>query len=111
MANSFEDTPWTAPSLADFGGNVADYCAASLIDENAAGAAKVAGLCKLPYKRKADAPVNQGALRAAAGVLQGARGGVQASPAAKKSAAAKLVRLMNEAKMTPGDGLTRMAGL
>ncbi len=102
--------PWSAPTLADFGGDVGRLCSACLIDLNPAGQPKVAGQCKLPYKEPGGA-VNANALRAISGVLAGARGGVQAPADAKKAAARKLVGLMRGADMQPGDGLLRMAGM
>lgn len=108
---AFEDTPWTGPTLSDFGGNVNAYCDASLIDLNDGTGRKTAGNCKLQIKRNADAPVNMGALRACAAILAGARGGVVAPADAKRAAARRLVSLMRQAKMQPGDNLMRMSGM
>jgi hypothetical protein len=64
---------------------------------------------KLPvYEPNGD--LNQNALGAAAGALNGARGkGVQAPPAAKKAAAKKLIGLYRQAKMDPPDSLKSLA--
>lgn len=84
------------------------YCAACLIDTNPSGKPKTQDNCKLPVKTP-DGDVNTNALGAAAAALAGARGGIQASPADKKSAAKKLISYYSGAKMTPPDSLKRMA--
>lgn len=105
----FSDKPWSPPTVADFGGDIGKYCAACMIDMNGEGA-KTAGNCKLPYKEPSGA-VNKNALRAIAAVLGGARGGVQASPDAKRAAARKTAGMMKQAGMSPGAGLMKMAGM
>lgn len=105
--STFTDSPWDG--AASKYKDTDAYCSACLIDENAAGAKKVENKCHLPVKEPSGA-YNKNALRSAAGALQGSRGNtVQASPASKKKAARALLRLMSEAKMTPGDGLKNMA--
>lgn len=86
-----------------------DYCAACLIDINEPGAEKIQAKCKLPVKEP-DGTYNVNALRAAAAALLGARGGVQAPAAEKAKAARKLLRLFQEAGITPGESLKRLAG-
>lgn len=64
--------------------------------------------CKLPVREPSGA-VNKNALAAAAAVLAGGRGGVQASPAQKKAAARALISLYGQADMQPPDSLKRLA--
>lgn len=85
------------------------YCGACLIDLNEPGADKIQAKCKLPVKEP-DGTYNRNALRAAAAALMGARGGVQAPNAEKAKAARKLLRLMREAGIEPGESLKRLAG-
>lgn len=84
------------------------YCAACLIDMNEPGRDKVQGLCKLPIQEP-DGTVNSNAVYAAAAALAGARGGVKASPDAKKSAAKKLVSLYKQMKMDAPPSIQNMA--
>lgn len=87
------------------------YCAACLIDDNPSGKQKIQALCKLPIEEP-DGTVNTNGLKAAEGALLGAHGGVVAVSAAdKKAAAKKIVSLMEQAKMTPGDALYKLAGM
>lgn len=60
--------------------------------------------------REPDGTLNSNGVHAAAGDLVGARGGVKASPAAKRAAAVKLVSLYKQIGDTPPDSLTRLAG-
>lgn len=85
------------------------YCGAYLIDLNEPGADKIQAKCKLPVKEP-DGTYNRNALRAAAAALMGARGGVQAPAAEKAKAARKILRLMREAGIEPGESLKRLAG-
>lgn len=85
------------------------YCGACLIDLNEPGADKIQAKCKLPIKEP-DGTYNRNALRAAAAALMGARGGVQAPAAEKAKAARKILRLMREAGIEPGESLKRLAG-
>lgn len=104
---TFSDAAWDG-SASNYK-NTNSYCAACMIDDNPAGADKKQALCKLPYKEPSGA-VNKNALQAISGALQGARGGLVAvSPADKKAAAKKCLALMQEAKMTPGQGLKDLA--
>jgi hypothetical protein len=106
MAATFTDQPWNG-AASRFKDSAA-FCSACLIDENPSGQPKTQALCKLPVKEP-DGRYNKNAIQAAAGALQGSRGGVQASADSKKSAARTLVRLMGEAKMQAGDGLKKLA--
>ena len=98
--------PWSTTSAADYGDAKA-FCAACLIDLNP-GSDKTKGNCKLPVREPGGA-VNRNAVHAAAAALVGARGGVDAPPAAKKAAARKLIALYGELKETPPASLTQMA--
>jgi phage head maturation protease len=60
--------------------------------------------CKLPV-REPDGTVNRNAVAAAAGALAGARGGVDATPAQKKTAAARLRGLYKKIGDTPPSSL------
>lgn len=82
---NFSDEPW-GPVTADDYPSADAYCHACLIDLNEKGAPKARGLCKLPVREPGGA-LNRNAVHAAAAVLAGARGGVQAPPDAKHKAA------------------------
>ena len=104
---TFSDKAWDG-SASNYSDTNA-YCDASFIDDNPSGQPKKQALCKLPYKEPGGA-VNKNALKAVEGALMGARGSLVAvSPATKKQVARKVLALMNEAKMTPGDGLKKLA--
>jgi hypothetical protein len=84
------EKPWGSISEADY--TPAQFCRASLIDMNQAGAEKVKANCKLPV-REPDGTINRNGCHAAAAVLAGGRGGVSASPAEKRAAARKLMAI------------------
>lgn len=63
---------------------------------------------KLPVREPSGA-VNRNAIHAAAAALAGGRGGVQASPAAKRAAARKLKALYAEMKEDCPPSILRMA--
>jgi 2'-5' RNA ligase len=105
---AFSDAPWSSPESKLEVGDFAKVC---LIDLNEPGEEKVKGKLKLPIRSTPGGPVNKNALRAAAAVLAGARGGVNAPAEAKSKAARTLVRLMREADIEVGDSLLRMAGM
>jgi hypothetical protein len=75
---------------------------------NPAGAKKTKDKCKLPVKEPGGA-YNQNGIIAAAGVLAGARGGVNASPEQKKKAARALIRLYGQMKKEPPQSLRDLA--
>jgi len=64
---------------------------------------------KLPV-REPDGTLNRNGVHAAAAVLAGARGGVDASPEQKRAAARKLIRLYAEIGEEPPESLKRLAG-
>ena len=100
----FTDAPWSKP-----GGELdaGQYCAVCLIDMNE-GRDKVKDKCRLPVRSKPGGAVNKNALRNAAGRIFQMKG-VPADE--KRKAARKLVRLMREAKMEPGETVLRLAGM
>ncbi len=100
--------PWSSVSESDYQ-DAAVFCKASLIDLNPPGEEKVKGNCKLPVYEPGGA-LNRGAVHAAAAVLAGARGGVQAPPEEKRKAARKLLRLYSELEEEPPESLRRLAG-
>lgn len=65
--------------------------------------------CKLPV-REPDGTLNRNAVHAAAAVLAGGRGGVQASADDKRKAARALIRLYGQLGEEPPDSLKRLAG-
>ena len=99
------NSPWNGAASRFADANA--YCKSCLIDENEGE--KVIAKCKLPVKEPSGA-VNRNAVHAAAAALAGGRGGVNASPASKKSAAKKLVRLYGEIGDEVPDSIKRMAG-
>ena len=104
---AISSVPWSSVTAADY--TEAQWARACLIDTRASGDPVTKGAYTLPV-RMPNGDVNRNALGAAAAALAGARGGVQASREAKKSAARKLIRLYHEAQMEPPDSLRRMAG-
>lgn len=93
QASRFDDAQWQASCLVDRG------------QEFNTAKTRYAVPVKEP-----NGDVNSNAVHAAAAVLAGARGGVQAPPAAKKQAARKLVRLYALLDESPPESLTRLAG-
>lgn len=97
--------PWGSISEADY--TPEQFCRASLIDLNPSGEPKVKGLCKLPVKEPSGA-LNRNGVHAAASVLAGGRGGVDAPPAAKRAAARRLLAYYRELDEQPPPSLRRM---
>lgn len=60
--------------------------------------------------REPDGTLNRNGVHAAAAVLAGGRGGVQAPPDKKRAAAKALIRLYNQIGDEPPDSLKRLAG-
>lgn len=98
--------PWGDFSESDY--SPEQFCRAALIDENPPGAQKVKANCKLPV-REPDGTLNRNAVHAAAAALAGARGGVKASPEAKRAAARKLLRLYAQLGEEPPESIRRIA--
>lgn len=103
--------PWSNFSDSDYS-DAGAFCDASLINLNdgpRSGWTKAN--CKLRYKEP-DGDVNRNGVHAAAAVLAGGRGGVQAPADAKRAAARKLVSVYrNDLKETPPESLMRLAGM
>ncbi len=105
----FSNKPWGAISEADYADAEA-FCSACLIDLNPPGQAKRKTMCKLPV-RQPNGAYNRNAIHAAAAVLAGARGGVDAPPDEKRRAARRLVRLYAEMQEEPPEAVRRLAGV
>ncbi|RLG78464.1 MAG: hypothetical protein DRO14_00575 [Thermoprotei archaeon] len=101
--------PWGPITAADYR-SAAAFCKACLIDLNPSGETKVKANCKLPVYEPGGA-LNRNAVHAAAGVLAGARGGVDAPAAEKRKAARKLIRLYRELDEEPPEAVRRLARL
>jgi len=98
---------WGGFSEADY--TPAQFCAGVLIDLNPPGQDKVKALCKLPVLEPGGA-LNRNGVHAAAAVLAGGRGGVQAPPAAKRAAARKLLARYGELQEDPPESIRQLAG-
>lgn len=104
---SVSDTPWSDFSASDYV-DANSYCSACLVDLN--DGTKIKGNCYLPYKEPGGA-INRNGAHAAAGVLAGARGGVQIPQSAKVDAAKKLVSVYaNSLNEDPPESLQQLAG-
>ena len=88
-----------------------EYCAACLIDLNASGEEKTKERCKLPVRepRKLGGALNRNAVHAAAAVLAGGRGGVDAPKDEQRKAARRLVRLYRELGEDAPDAVRKLA--
>jgi hypothetical protein len=106
-SEKWDGSPSNWPDTGD--GRTANFCRSCLINTNTGDPKDwTQDNCKLPVKTP-DGDVNTNAMSAAAAALAGARGGVQASSADKKSAAKKLLSYYRGAKMEPPDSLTSLA--
>jgi len=107
-ASAVSDKPWAQFSDADYSDE--QYARACLLDRGMG-----AGTAKQRYSlrvREPDGTLNRAGCHAAASVLAGGRGGVNASPQAKKAAAVKLVGLYrNQLKEDPPPSLLSAAGM
>jgi len=101
--------PWGQFTDADYS-TAAAKCAASLINLNTGPSSGwTKGACKLPYKEPGG-DINRAGVHAAAGVLAGARGGVDAPPEAKRAAARRLVAIYRrDLREDPPESLIRLA--
>lgn len=100
------NAPWSKFSQGDY--TDAQWREACILDRGTGDTAKQR--YALPVKEP-DGEVNRNGAHAAAAVLAGGRGGVDAPAAAKKAAARKLVSIYrNDLKETPPDSLTRLVG-
>ena len=98
--------PWGDVSEADYTPEA--FCRASLIDMNPSGEPKVKARCKLPVKEPGGA-LNRNGVHAAAAVLAGARGGVDAPPDARRAAARRLIGYYRELDESPPPAIVRLA--
>ena len=103
------DEPWGNFSDSDYQ-DAAALCKASLINLNDGSPSTwTKGDCKLRVYEP-DGDLNRNGCHAAASVLAGGRGGVDAPPAAKQAAAKKLVSLYRgQLKEDPPDSIVRLA--
>jgi hypothetical protein len=100
-------TPWSNFSDSDY--SLEQLITASLINLNTgprSGWTK--GNLKLRV-REPDGTLNRGGIIAAGNVLAGARGGVDAPPAAKRAAARTLIGMYAQIKLDPPDSVRSMA--
>ena len=89
--------------------DTASFCDACLINENTGDRKDwTQSQCKLPV-REPNGDINSNAVHAAASALAGGRGGVKASPQAKKAAARTLVRIYEQLKEDAPDSLKNIA--
>lgn len=105
---AISNKPWGSISESDYT-DAAAFCKACLIDLNEAGKEKIKTNCKLPVYEPGGA-LNRNAVHAAAGVLAGARGGVQAPPEEKRKAARRLARLYGQLDEELPEAVKRLAG-
>ncbi len=104
------DREWSSVSESDYA-DAKEYCAACLIDLNPGGEEKTKERCKLPVRepKKLGGALNRNAVHAAAVVLAGGRGGVDAPKAEQRKAARKLVRLYRELEEQAPDAIRELA--
>lgn len=97
--------PWSQFSQSDYSDT--QWQRACILDRGTGNTAKER--YALPIREPSGA-LNANGVHAAAVVLAGGRGGVNAPPSAKKAAARKLVSAYRQIGETPPDSLTRLAG-
>lgn len=102
------EKPWSSVSESDYA-DAGALCAASLINLNDGPRSDwTKGNCKLRVREPGGA-VNRAGAHAAAAVLAGARGGVDAPPEAKRAAARALLSIYrNQLKEEPPESLVRL---
>ena len=105
---AISNKPWGSISEADYK-SASAFCGACLIDLNPSGEEKVKSRCKLPVYEPGGA-LNRNAVHAAAGVLAGARGGVQAPAEEKRKAARKIARFYGQLEEELPEAVKRLAG-
>lgn len=111
-SGGISDRPWSGVTRASYA-TAAEYCAACVIDENAPGQVKRKADCKLPVyePRRFGSRLNRRGVHAAADRLVRVHGGVRASPAMKRAAALRLLRLYAEIGESPPPSLSVLAGV
>jgi hypothetical protein len=106
MADTVSDRPWSQFTQADY--DLQQWHRACLIHLHD-GAPTAKGQCKLPV-REPDGTLNRNGAHAAAAVLAGARGGVDAPPEQKRKAARQLVSIYRtDLKEDPPESLVQLA--
>lgn len=105
-SKAVSDKPWSQFSATDY--TPAQWRTACLIDTGT-GDPDSKDRYKLPIKEP-DGTLNRNAVHAAASVLGGGRGGVQAPPADKAKAARALIAAYRQLGEDPPDSLTAAAG-
>jgi hypothetical protein len=107
-AVTVSDKPWSDFTAADY--TPAQWHRACVIHDHPAGQVPDdKEHCKLPI-REPDGTLNRGGVHAAASVLAGGRGGVQASPQDKAKAARAVLAAYRAIGDDPPDSLTTLAG-
>lgn len=110
MANVSEK-PWGQIADSDYA-DAGDYCDASLINLNTGPRSRwTKDACKLRVKEPNGGPLNRNGAHAAAAVLAGGRGGVDAPPQAKRAAARRLLLIYRvDLKEEPPEAIKQLAG-
>lgn len=104
---AISDKPWGQFSEADYA-DASSFCHYSLIDMNPSGQEKTKANCKLPvFEPNGD--LNRNAVHAAAVVLAGGRGGVDAPPERKRAAARKLIAFYRQLREEAPDSIRSLA--
>lgn len=106
-AVTISDTPWSQFSAADY--TVAQWHDACLIHNHAPGKPDIKDNDKLPI-REPNGVLNRNAVHAAASVLAGGRGGIDASATQKQIAAQQLLAAYKTMGEDAPDSLTSLAG-
>jgi len=104
---AISNAPWSAITQADY--TPEQWRRACLIDTGE-GDPNSKSRYKLPVKEP-NGDVNRNGMHAAAAVLAGARGGVNAPADAKRAAARKLLALYHQAGEDPPETVRMMAGM
>lgn len=100
------DRPWANFTQADY--TLEQWIAACLINMNSGPKNTwTKGNAKLPVREPSGA-LNRNGVHAAAAVLAGSRGGVDAPPDQKRAAARKLLALYAQLNETPPESLRRL---
>ena len=101
---AISDKPWSQFSQADYMPEQMRRACLIHIDPNSDNKADH----KLPV-REPDGTLNRNGVHAAAAVLAGERGGVDAPPAQTRAAARQLIRFYREMNEDPSESLRRLA--
>jgi len=99
----FSNEPWESPESEL---DAEEFCAVCLVDMNPSGQPKTKARCKLPVRRRPDAPYNLNAIRNAIARLPQ----TDLPATEKRKAARRLLRLAEEGGIEAGVMLRRLAG-